>query len=70
MWRKLNDVINSFFFLSGKKEPVLVICVFLSLLTMGKKKERKRKKSGRGEQMVVSEWHLALCLISGERVRL
>lgn len=35
-----------------------------------RQKMKSRKKSGWGKQMVVSERHLALCLISGERVRL
>ena len=41
----------------------------LSLLTMEKREDGKIKRSKAGdEQMAVSEWHLVLCLISGESI--
>lgn len=57
------------FSFSGSVVRLFPFVVF-PLLTTWKEKEKelKKEKSGGGEQMAVSQWHLALCLISGERV--
>lgn len=80
MRRKLKDVINTqnCFFVSIS--PLWKVrvglkaffpgCYFTDFFLSANNGKEERKKSVWGEQMVVAEWHLALCLISGEGVRL